>query len=144
MKPQLLHRHFVVLTGDKHLLAGQRALLRVGRGPPRGVRSRPPPVAHDHVLDGEDGQDGGNDEAERGGEAAAERRRRCLWEDEDGQPGGDSVLKAVHAADDDGTLLVVAGADLVGPCVAATVSGGTSLTRVGDGGPTILPSSTEC
>lgn len=70
------------------------------------------------ALDGDDADDGGNGEAKGGRKPLAERRALDLREDEDGQPGGDGVLEAVHGADGQGPLLVVVGADLVGPGVA--------------------------
>lgn len=51
-----------------------------------------------------------------------EIRGHGLWEDEDGKPGRHSVLHPVHAADDQRSLLVVAGTDLVGPGVAGLES----------------------
>lgn len=97
-----------------HVAAGERALDAI----PLDGSSLPPGLPSREALYRDDAGDGGNGEAKRRGEPLAERRALDLREDEDGQPGGDGVLEAVHGADGQGPLFVVVGADLVGPGVA--------------------------
>lgn len=48
-------------------------------------------------------------------------RRHCLRKYNDRQPCSHSVLETVHAADHDGSLFVVPGADFISPGVAGLV-----------------------